>query len=110
MSGAPFSVNFGFLAKHDRHLARLAAFAELYCSSDPSTALVKLRQFVERLAQLAAARHGAASGLDLRAQIAELYHRRLIDADVARALHAIRMRGNKAVHRKGQAWITRRRS
>ncbi len=98
MSHQPTSANFGFLAKHDRHLARLAGFAELYCSSDPNTALVKLRQFVERLAEFAAARHGATSGLDLRAQIDELYHRRLIGADVARALHTIRKQGNRAVH------------
>ena len=67
------STNFGFLAKHDRHLARLAGFAELYCSSDPNTSLVKQRQVVERLAQLAAARFGVEGAPNLRGLISELY-------------------------------------
>ena len=99
MSGSQqSSANFGFLAKHDRHLARLASFAELYCASDPNTALFKLRQFAERLTRLAAARFGAGDGVDLRSGIDELYHRRLIEGDVARALHGIRRQGNQAVH------------
>ena len=66
------SINFGFLAKHDPTTARFAGFAELYCSSDPNTALVELRQLIERLAQLAASRVGIEAGLDLRALIEEL--------------------------------------
>jgi hypothetical protein len=43
----PFSAgarnqNFGFLAEHDPLLVRLASLAELYCFTDPNTALFKL--------------------------------------------------------------------
>jgi type I restriction enzyme R subunit len=52
------SPNFGFLAQHDAQLARLGALAERYFSDDPNTALMKLRQFAELLAQLTAAKTG----------------------------------------------------
>ena len=52
------SANFDFLAKHDPQLVRLGALAERYFKGDPSTALIKLRQFGELLAQLTAARAG----------------------------------------------------
>lgn len=49
------TVNFGFLQKHDERLATLGAQAERYFRDDPSTAIVKLRQFAELLAKLVAA-------------------------------------------------------
>ncbi len=91
------SINFGFLAKHDRHLVRLAGFAELYCVTDPNTALVKLRQFIERLTELAGTRLGT-GGHDLKSRIDNLYHRRCIEGDLTRDLHSVRIRGNQAVH------------
>lgn len=53
------SVNFGFLARHDARLATLGGFAESYFRQDPSTTIVKLRQFAEHLAKLIAAHHAA---------------------------------------------------
>lgn len=50
--------NFYFLEPEQR-LARLGALAERYVRDDPPAALVKLRQFAERLAKDVAARHGA---------------------------------------------------
>ena len=50
------SANFDFLAKHDPQLVRLGGLAERYFKDDPSTSLIKLRQFGELLAQLTAAR------------------------------------------------------
>ena len=47
--------NFGFLEGHDTRLATLGALAERYFRNDPSTAIVKLRQFAEFLAKLVAA-------------------------------------------------------
>jgi type I restriction enzyme R subunit len=52
------SANFKFLVVHDRLLDHLGALAELYFADDPSTCLLKLRQFGEVLAQRLAARAG----------------------------------------------------
>ena len=52
------SPNFAFLAKHDALLVRYGAQAERYVFDDPNTALIKLRQFSEVLAKLAAAQVG----------------------------------------------------
>jgi hypothetical protein len=41
------TINFGFLQGHDQRLATLGAQAERYFRDDPSTAIVKLRQFSE---------------------------------------------------------------
>ena len=81
------SINFGFLARHDRRLASLAGFAELYSSSDPNTSLVKQRQLIERLAQLVAAGFGVEGSPDLRGLIDELYFRRCLEPDIARTFH-----------------------
>ncbi|AUX23848.1 uncharacterized protein SOCEGT47_043780 [Sorangium cellulosum] len=43
------SVNFEFLRPRRAYLAELAAFAEQYAWPDPSSALVKLRSFVEEM-------------------------------------------------------------
>jgi type I restriction enzyme R subunit len=49
------SANFGFLVAHDRLLEHLGGLAERYFADDPSTCLIKLRQFGEVLAQCTAA-------------------------------------------------------
>lgn len=54
----PESLNFSFLAVHNIQLVRLATLAERYFADDPNTCLIKLRQFGELLAQLAAANIG----------------------------------------------------
>src|SRR4051812_8307188 len=56
--GVPTSVNFGFLGKYDPLLVSLGALAERYFGDDPATALIKLRQFGEVLAQHTAANIG----------------------------------------------------
>lgn len=50
------SANFEFLKVHEPALVTLGGQAEQYFRSDPNTCLIKLRQFGELLAQLAAAR------------------------------------------------------
>ena len=51
MQADPAQSNFRFLAQHSPQLLELAFRAEYYFSSDPNTALMKLRQFGEALAQ-----------------------------------------------------------
>jgi hypothetical protein len=52
------SLNFSFLAEEDQQLVRFGGLAERYFKDDPNTCLVKLRQYGETLAQLAAAHFG----------------------------------------------------
>ena len=54
------SPNFAFLTKYDEVLVRHAALAERYVFDDPNSALLKLRQFGELLAQHVAAYTGVA--------------------------------------------------
>ena len=58
LAHGPTSANFAFLVAHDRLLDHLGALAERYFAEDPSTCLMKLRQFGEVLAQQVAARAG----------------------------------------------------
>lgn len=92
------SPNFAFLGRHDAQLVRLAALAELYTHSDPNTALIKVRQFIERLAQLTAARCGADGSLALKPLIDDLALRRAVGDGVTQGFHLVRLAGNRAVH------------
>src|SRR5262245_50477374 len=51
------SANFAFLMKEDERLVLLGGLAERYFRTDPSTAILKLRQFAELVAKLIAAHH-----------------------------------------------------
>jgi type I restriction enzyme R subunit len=94
------SANFEFLRSHDVQLVRLGALAERYFRDDPSTCLIKLRQFAEVLAQLTAARTGLFVSTE-EAQ-ADLLRRlkieRVISQEVADLFHQIRIAGNRAAH------------
>ena len=50
--------NFTHIATYDKALFRLSSNAERYFPGDPNTALIKLRQFGELLAQQVASRFG----------------------------------------------------
>ena len=94
------SANFQFLRSHDVQLVRLGALAERYFRDDPSTCLIKLRQFGEVLAQLTAARTGMfvsteESQADL---LRRLKVERVIPQEVADLFHQIRILGNRATH------------
>src|SRR5262247_23197 len=104
MSGLPnnafASPNFAFLTKYDEVLVRHAALAERYVFDDPNSALLKLRQFGELLAQHAAAYTGVAveehdSQLEL---INTLLERRVINTQVSQLFHGLRKSGNQAAH------------
>jgi len=94
------SANFGFLGAHDARLVTLGGFAEQYFRDDPSTAIVKLRQFAELLAKLIAAHHAAYR--DEREPFEEMLRRlsyeRIIPKEVADVFHTLRKSGNVAVH------------
>lgn len=56
--GTLFASNFAHLSEHDEQLLRLGVLAERYLPDDPNTALLKLRQLTELLAQHVAAKIG----------------------------------------------------
>src|SRR6266540_1475147 len=94
------SANFTFLASHDPQLVRLDALAERYFQDDPNTCLIKLRQFGEVLAQLAAAKTGRFTSAEERQ--ADLLRRlkfdRVLPQEVADLFHQLRIAGNRATH------------
>lgn len=95
-----FASNFDFLTALDDQLANLGRLAESYFHDDPSTSLIKLRQFGERLTK----RHAAMVGVpfesgDTQADILRrLQYERAAPEKVLDLLHFIRKLGNSAVH------------
>ncbi|MBW4489943.1 MAG: type I restriction-modification system endonuclease [Trichocoleus desertorum ATA4-8-CV12] len=94
------SLNFAFLEVHDPQLVRLGALAERYFATDSNTCLIKLRQFGELLAQLAAAKVGLYKSADERQidLLRRLRDRNLLKGDVDKLFHELRMAGNEATH------------
>jgi hypothetical protein len=89
------TANFGFLAQHGMQLMRLGALAERYFGDDPNTALIKIRQFGEVLAQFTAAKAGQFSNpeepqADL---LRRLKFERVVPAEVADFFHQVRIVG-----------------
>lgn len=97
MAGA--SPNFGFLVGHAQLLG-LGTLAERYFREDSNTALIKLRQFGEVMAQTVAAKVGSYHDTGEKQQdlLHRLEGRGAIPRDAARLFHEIRIVGNKAVH------------
>ena len=94
------SPNFGFLAKHDDVLVRHAALAERYVFDDANSALIKLRQFAELLAEHCAASTGIAveqqdSFLNV---LDKLWNGGVLGAQVSQLFHGLRKAGNAAAH------------
>ncbi|QDU59580.1 Type-1 restriction enzyme R protein [Planctomycetes bacterium Pan216] len=94
------SPNFGFLAKHDDVLVRHGALAERYVFDDPNSALVKLRQFAELLAEHCAAYTGIAlEERDSQLTVLDkLWNARVLGPEVSQLFHGLRKSGNDAVH------------
>lgn len=94
------SINFEMLRKDSPELADLAGFAEQYVYGDPSSCLVKLRSFIERMV----------NRIYIKATLPKPYQPSLLDLlknDAFRAMvpkvvldkfHGIRIHGNKAAH------------
>lgn len=94
------SPNFAFLTSHDPILVKYAAQAESYIFEDPNTSLIKLRQFIEVLAQQASAYSGLYSTPEenLVDLLDRLYRGGVLTPEVAQLFHGIRKAGNLAVH------------
>ena len=94
------SPNFDFLKDHDPQLLEFAARAERYVLEDPNTALIKLRQLAEDLAEDAAAynRVALAPMADLTDILRELARREIITREMAEIFHGLRRAGNAAAH------------
>ncbi|HRW66045.1 MAG TPA: type I restriction-modification system endonuclease [Candidatus Competibacter sp.] len=94
------SQNFAFLLPYERQLDRLGALAERYFADDPSTALIKLRQFGEELARQTAARSGLLTVPDESQSdlLRRLKFERAIPPDVLDLFHQVRLIGNRATH------------
>ncbi len=94
------SPNFAHLAKAVPLLALHGVKAERFVFDEPVTALFKLRQFGEVLAQEAAANVGLYTSADEQQLdlLRRLKDARVIDYEVADLFHALRKAGNLAVH------------
>lgn len=78
----------------------MAALAERYAFDDPNTALIKLRQFAELLAENCAAHVGITidEGDRIFQILQILWDRRVVSGDVSQLFHGLRKAGNEAVH------------
>lgn len=94
------SANFDHLKDIDPPLALLAAHAERYFVDDANTALIKTRQFAERMARVVAERAGAdiASGDTFSEMLRSIRRDGLVPAEILDILHRLRIDGNAAVH------------
>jgi type I restriction enzyme R subunit len=96
------SPNFGHLAKRVPLLASLGVKAERFVFEEPDTALFKLRQFGEVLAQEAAASVGlyTVPGEPQVDLLRRLRDGGIIDRELSDLFHTLRKSGNRAVHAK----------
>jgi len=92
--------NFSHLGSLDVQLARLGRLAERYFPDDPNTALLKLRQFGEVLAQFTAARIGiyASSEEKQNDLLRRLREGGILERDILNLFHDLRRAGNQASH------------
>jgi type I restriction enzyme, R subunit len=100
LAHSPTSANFAFLVAHDRLLDHLGALAERHFAEDPSTCLMKLRQFGEVLAQRVAARAGLYTSTDENQAepLGRLRDAGLMPREVGELFHGLRKAGNAAAH------------
>ncbi|MCQ8105991.1 DEAD/DEAH box helicase family protein [Methylomonas sp. SURF-2] len=94
------SINFEFLQKSWPDLAALGGFSETYAHSDPQSALVKLRLFVERMVGALYQMHGLPKPIQptLNDLLNNDVFRDLAPRPIYLKFHAIRDAGNKAAH------------
>ncbi|MCB1608194.1 MAG: type I restriction-modification system endonuclease [Xanthomonadales bacterium] len=94
------STNFGHLEAHDAQLVRLGMLAERYFPEDPNTALLKLRQLAELLAQLIASKVGIYTAPEEPQfeLLRRLELQGVLNRDMAQLFHQVRHAGNEATH------------
>src|SRR5215467_4684568 len=92
--------NFAHLQEHDEQLLRLGMLAERYFPDDPNTAILKLRQLTELLAQLVATKVGLYRSpeepqYDL---LRRLQDEGILPREIAQLFGEVRRAGNAASH------------
>lgn len=94
------AANFKQFQSYEPQLARLGLLAEKYFPDDPNTALLKVRQFGELLAQSVAAYSGKFSGSDESQYdlLCRLRDEGLLPKQADQLFHEIRKIGNQANH------------
>jgi type I restriction enzyme R subunit len=92
--------NFAQLKVHDEQLVRLGMLAERYFADDPNTAILKLRQLAELLAQLVATKVGLYTSRE-EAQydlLRRLQDQGILPREIAQLFGEVRRAGNAANH------------
>ena len=94
------STNFEFLRPTFPELADLGGFAERYASSDPASALVKLRLFAETMVSAIYNHHKLPRPFqfNLNDMLNDDMFVSIIPKTVRYKLHELRVQGNKAAH------------
>jgi type I restriction enzyme, R subunit len=94
------ATNFALLEAHDEQLLRLGLLAERYFPEDPNTALLKLRQLTELLAQHVAANVGEylSTGEPQYDLIRRLQDQGILPREIAQLFGEVRRAGNAASH------------
>lgn len=98
--GGAARTNFAHLEAHDEQLVRLGMLAERYFAEDPNTALLKLRQLAELLAQLVATKVGlyTSPGEAQYDLLRRLQDQGILPREVAQLFGEVRRAGNAASH------------
>jgi type I restriction enzyme, R subunit len=98
-SSAP-RTNFAHLEEHDDQLVRLGMLAERYFADDPNTALLKLRQLAELLAQMVAAQVGLYASREEGQYelVRRLRDHEILPPEIAQLFGEVRRVGNAANH------------
>lgn len=92
--------NFALLGAHDEQLVRLGMLAERYFADDPNTALLKVRQLAELLAQFVTAKVGLYTSRE-EAQydlLRRLQDQGILPREIAQLFGEVRRVGNAANH------------
>src|SRR5262249_8348929 len=92
--------NFGHMQEHSEQLLRLGMLAERYFPDDPNTAVLKLRQLAELLAQLVATKVGLYTSRD-EAQydlLRRLQDQGILPREIVQLFGEVRRAGNAASH------------
>jgi type I restriction enzyme, R subunit len=92
--------NFSYLEEHDKQLVRLGMLAERYFAEDPNTALLKLRQLAELIAQLVATKVGLYTSRDENQYdlLRRLQEQGILPREIAQLFNEVRRAGNAANH------------
>lgn len=96
------SPNFSFLSAYDPLLLELAAGAERFCFSEPTVALIRVRQLAEMMALQTASATAALPNqervVDFATAIRLLEDKAAMSRETSQVFHHLRQVGNRAVH------------